>query len=61
MVYDKVDSETAYQALINLAKEVKKVNGFFITVFHERAFSNHLYPDFGTLYKNLHLQLKQMQ
>jgi hypothetical protein len=59
LVYEKVDAEKTYQSLINLALEVKKAQGFFITVFHERTFSNHLYPNFGTLYKKLHQQLKE--
>ena len=32
---------------------VKKVNGFFITVFHERTFSNQLYPGYDQVYNNL--------
>lgn len=59
-VYKKADAEKTYQSLINLAHEVKKTQGFFITVFHERTFSNHLFPNFGTLYKKLHQQLKEL-
>lgn len=59
-VYDKADPETALQSLYNLAFEIKKVNGLFVTVFHERTFSNHLYGGFSTLYKNLYLKLKDL-
>ncbi len=59
-VYNKTDTEIALQSLLQLAAEVNKVNGFFITVYHERSFSDHLYPGFGTLYKKLHQTLKQL-
>lgn len=53
-IYNKNGTEEAYSEMMELMKEIKKVNGFFITVFHERSFSDHLYPGFGTLYKKLH-------
>lgn len=60
-VYGKTGPGQAQQELLELARETARVNGFFISVFHERSFSDHLYPGFGTLYKNLHLQLKELQ
>lgn len=59
-VYDRLNADAAYQSLIQLAAETKKVNGLFVTVFHERTFFNHLYPGFGPLYKKLHLALKEI-
>lgn len=59
-VYENVSPETAAQHMLQLAKEVKNVNGLFISVFHERTFSDHLYKGFGTLYKNLHSELKAL-
>lgn len=59
-VYEKIDPQTAYKSMLELANEVKKVEGLFISVYHERSFSNHLYPGFGTLYKNLHQKLKEL-
>ena len=59
-IYQDTSPDKALETMLDLAKEVKKVNGFFISVFHERTFSNHLYKGFGTLYKNLHLKLKQL-
>jgi hypothetical protein len=59
-VYSGTDPNSAYQSMLDLAKEVKKVNGLFISVFHERTFSDHLYKGFGTLYKNLHLKIKEL-
>ena len=56
-VYDKSDSEMMMNSLLDLAKEVKQVNGFFITVFHERTFSSHLYPKYNQVYKNLFQKL----
>jgi hypothetical protein len=60
-VYDAISPEDAFQSLHNLALEIKKVEGLFISVFHERTFSDHLYKGFGTLYKNLHLKLRELQ
>ncbi|MDI1354229.1 MAG: polysaccharide deacetylase family protein [bacterium] len=57
-VYNKSEPLAAMQSFNELAQEIKKVGGNFITVFHERTFSDHLYKGFGTLYKNLHLKLK---
>lgn len=47
----------AYEELLELFKMIKQTNGLFITVFHERSFSDHLYKGFGTLYKKLHSEL----
>lgn len=60
MVYEKVSPEPAYEEMLKLAKEIKKVKGTFISVFHERTFSDHLYKGFGSLYKNLHRTLKEL-
>ncbi|PBQ30840.1 hypothetical protein CNR22_03305 [Sphingobacteriaceae bacterium] len=57
-VYEDLSPLVAYEQMLQLAKEVKSVNGFFISVFHERSFSDHLYEGFGILYKNLHSTLK---
>lgn len=59
-VYDTVNPDDAFQSLLDLALEVKKTQGYFISVFHERTFSNHLYPGFGPLYKKLHVKLKEL-
>ncbi len=59
-VYTKTSPDETLISMLNLATEVKKAGGFFTSVFHERTFSNHLYPGFGTLYKNLHLRLKEL-
>jgi hypothetical protein len=57
-VYQHQTPEQTYQELHRLATEVKKVAGIFLTVFHERTFSDHLYKGFGTLYKKLLSDLK---
>jgi hypothetical protein len=59
-VYGKITPEEALKSLMELAAEVQKVKGIFTSVFHERTFSNHLYPGFVTLYKKLHLKLKEL-
>ncbi len=53
-VYDKLNPDNMLRSLTDLATEVKKVNGYFISVFHERTFSNHLYPGYDRIYKNFH-------
>jgi hypothetical protein len=60
MVYEKYTPESALLSMMTLAREIKKTNGFFITVFHERTFYDHLYKGFGTLYKKLYGQAKQL-
>jgi hypothetical protein len=43
---------------LNLAREIKNVGGYFISIYHERTFYDHLYKDFGDLYKKIHLAIK---
>lgn len=59
-VYKNISSEKALDTMYKLAEEIKKAGGNFVSVFHERSFSDHLYPGFGTLYKKLHLKLKAL-
>jgi len=59
-VYDKIDPDKMLSSLTDLLKEVKKVNGLFISVFHERTFSNHLYPGYDRIYNNLHQTLNAL-
>lgn len=60
LVYARHDPEQIFESLATLAAEIKKVNGLFVTCFHERTFSDHLYKGMGTLYKKLHLHIKQL-
>ena len=53
-IYNEVTPNEALQSLLNIANEVKKVNGLFISVFHERTFYNEIYEGFGNVYKTLH-------
>jgi hypothetical protein len=57
-VYGKSDAANALQKLLDLSETIRETGGFFITVFHERTFFDHLYSGFATLYKKLHEQLK---
>lgn len=59
-VYENVAPGPALEEMIHLVKEIKKTDGLFISVFHERSFSDHLYKGFGTLYKKLHSELKEL-
>lgn len=53
MVYNNSTSEDTLHSLLSLKKEVEKVNGFFVTVFHERTFDDAIAPGFGGIYKRL--------
>ena len=57
-VYQKQSAQEALQSILNMANEIKKVGGYFISVYHERSFYNHLYKDYGDLYKKIHQALK---
>lgn len=61
LIYNKVEPEGAMKIMMQMAQEVKKTGGYYVTVFHESTISNHLYNGFGTLYKNLHQYLKQLR
>lgn len=45
---------------LKMAEHVKACGSYFITVYHERSFYDHLYPGFGTLYKDLHNAVKSL-
>lgn len=60
LIYDQVSPEAAYESMLQLALEIKKSGGNFISVYHERTFFDHLYPGFGPLYKKLHQRLKDL-
>lgn len=55
--YGSKSTTEAENDLKNLLEQIKKVNGLFVTVYHERSFSDHLYKGFGTLYKKLFSEL----
>jgi len=59
-IHHKKDKNAILKEVTDIAKDIKKCGGNMITVFHERSFYNHLYPGFGTLYKELHLQTKDL-
>lgn len=52
-IYQNISAEKALIELVKIKEGVKKVNGLFTTVFHERTFDDQLYPDFGEMYKKL--------
>jgi hypothetical protein len=58
-VYNHSDASSALDSLLSLAKAVKYCNGYFITVFHERSFSEHLYKGYAALYYQLHKSLTE--
>lgn len=52
-VYKPVDAANAASALLDVKKNIEAVNGLFITVFHERTFASHLYPNYAQMYKDI--------
>lgn len=54
-------AKEAYSELIDMATLVKSVNGLFITVIHDRSFSNTIAPGWKDLYQKLHEYLKAEQ
>lgn len=57
-IYGATSPGDSLASMLDLWLQVQQTGGNFITVFHERTFSNHLYPGFGTLYKKLLLHMK---
>ncbi|MDX2171659.1 MAG: hypothetical protein SFY56_00970 [Bacteroidota bacterium] len=57
LVYDKITPEDTLNSLLQLANEVKKVKGLFITVYHERTFYDELYKGFGEVYKKTYSKI----
>lgn len=57
-VYSKQSTAAAEEEMLQLASKVKLLGGIFITVFHERTFSNDLYPGFGDLYFRIQQKLR---
>jgi hypothetical protein len=52
------NASEAYSELADIAKLVKSVNGLFITVTHDRSFSDTIAPGWKELYRKLHENLK---
>jgi hypothetical protein len=59
-IHAKKSKEDVLNELLSMASDIKACGGNFISVIHERSFYNHLYPGFGTLYKDMHLQIKAL-
>lgn len=57
-IYESISAEALYAQVLSLAETVKKVNGLFIGVSHERSFSDTIYKGFNTTYKKLAIALK---
>jgi hypothetical protein len=56
-IYEKTDAVSAYNNILGLAEKVKAVNGLFITVIHERSFSDKIALGWKDLYIKLHEKL----
>ena len=56
-VYSNTGAKEAKKEILKLADETRKLNGVFVTVFHERTFDSELYPGFAELYWELQQEL----
>lgn len=56
--YSKTYPHEAEEQMLELANEAKRLDGIFITVFHERTFDDALYPGYKEVYVNLLEKLK---
>lgn len=52
-IYQKLTADELYAQVLKLAETVKKVEGIFIGVSHERSFSSTIYKDFTSIYKKI--------
>jgi hypothetical protein len=51
--YSKATADEALRSLKGLQTEVRKTGGWFVTVYHERTFSERLYPGYARVFKEL--------
>lgn len=56
-LHDGKNAGVAFSELMDIAKIVKSVNGLFITVIHDRSFSETIAPGWKELYQKLHENL----
>lgn len=52
-IYSTEGAAKAQDEILDMAQEAKKLNGIFITVFHERSFDDAICKGFGAIYNNL--------
>lgn len=52
-IYDKISLQEVKDEITSIAHNLKQVNGLFITVFHDRSFSEELYPGWQQMYAEL--------
>lgn len=55
--HERVSATSAFEKLMEIAAMVKSVNGLFITVTHDRSFSDAIAPGWKDLYLKLHQNL----
>lgn len=59
-IYNEIKPKVAEKETIAVAEEVKKVNGLFVTVFHDRTFGVNFFPGWKPLYLRLQATLADM-
>lgn len=56
--HQSIQATSAYDQLMDIAAMVRSVNGLFVTVIHDRSFSDSIAPGWKDLYRKLHENLK---
>ncbi|HQQ93349.1 MAG TPA: polysaccharide deacetylase family protein [Bacteroidia bacterium] len=57
-IHTKRTQDEILATVDEMANDIESSGGNFVSVYHERSFDDHLYPGFGTLYREMHLRLK---
>ncbi len=53
-IYSQTSASAALEDMISMKKEAQKLDGIFVSVFHERTFYEKMYPGFKEVYFKLH-------
>ena len=58
--YQQIKPKDAEKDILEMANEVKKVNGLFVTIFHDRTFGTNFFPGWRALYIRLQEKIAAM-
>ncbi len=59
--YQQIKPKDAEKDILDMAEEVRKVNGLFVTVFHDRTFGTNFFPGWRSLYVRLQEKIGAFQ
>src|SRR5438067_1773806 len=57
-LHQNCNADEAYTQLMEIAAYIRSVNGLFVTVIHDRSFSDAIAPGWKDIYLKLHENLK---